>query len=208
MHRAIAVFLILSISSAYAVVRYHQAALGSVGNDQLFGFIANKAIAYAALLCLTLSVGARFLASIVERWLAWLARDRRFLGFVGLGLAGIHALLSTILLDPAYFAKLYRDDGRMNLWGELSTLVGVVALVLLIWQSRLPAEHVANDRRVLRRLGLSGLALIAVHVAAIGWQSWIVPSNWPGYLPPITLISFITALVGLTIGSVAMGRSD
>jgi len=39
------------------------------------------------------------------------------------------------------------------------------------------------------------LLLAAAHVTLIGFRTWTQWSQWPGYLPPITLLIFIIAIV-------------
>jgi hypothetical protein len=58
------------------------------------------------------------------------------------------------------------------------------------------------------RSRLRGLGLIAFaagcHAALFGHSSWFTPAAWPGYLLPITLVSFAAGLVG--IGAAMGGR--
>jgi hypothetical protein len=50
------------------------------------------------------------------------------------------------------------------------------------------------------------LLLAAAHVALIGFRTWTQWSQWPGYLPPITLIIFIIA-IGLAFANHRKKRS-
>ena len=193
-------FLILFVSLVYAVFRYHERFWGSHNLDQVPLFIVNKAVSVAAIGMIGLAVAARTLARGWPGGFGGVARDRRRIGMTGFGLAGLHTLLSLAILTPNYFGKLYKEGGQMHLMGELSILAGAVAVVLLVWQSRLPAAHAGDDRRVLRRLGLWVLLLTGVHVAALGWRGWLEPGAWPGGLPPITLLSCVIAMAGLVLG--------
>ena len=44
-------------------------------------------------------------------------------------------------------------------------------------------------------IGFVGLIIGGAHVIPIGAQGWFHPYSWPGYLIPITLISFIVVLI-------------
>ena len=59
----------------------------------------------------------------------------KFCGLMGFSLAMIHAFASFTLLTPAYFAKYFAADGRLNLQGEIAVFAGVIAL----WALALPA---------------------------------------------------------------------
>ena len=52
----------------------------------------------------------------------------KFCGLMGFSLAAIHAFFSLCLLNPAYFAKFFDDDGRLNLVGDLGLAVVVKKL--------------------------------------------------------------------------------
>ncbi len=190
----------MAVGLAYAVLRYHEAFFGTDPTDQVPLFLLNKAVSVAAVLMIALAVGARVLGRAPGRFGARLLQDRRRIGLTGFGLAVAHSAMSLVLLTPDYYGKLYLMSGRMNLAGEVSTLVGLGALALLAWQSRLPAAGNDDDRRLLRRLGLSVLVLSAAHVAVIGWGGWFAVGRWPGGLPPITLIAFVIAAAGLVMG--------
>ena len=135
-------------------------------------------------------------------------RDRRKIGLAGFALAAIHSVMSLALLSPGYFPKFFNGAGTMTLAGELSTLLGVLALAGLVWMAALPAAGPSDDRRLLRRLGLGVLALTALHVAVMGWAGWFKVADWPAGLPPITLISFVIAVLGLALGLLPRGRAE
>ena len=44
-------------------------------------------------------------------------------------------------------------------------------------------------------------AMFTLHVALMGWDVWFAPEKWAnyGHLPPITLLSFVTAVVFLIL---------
>jgi len=191
--------LVLGLSFGYAVLRY--TVFGPVEADHLPAFLANKAISVAALVLIVLAMSA----SVVARWSpasAWLKKDRRQLGMTGFALAGLHALLSVVLLTPAYFDKLFlAGTHRLTLAAEVCVLLGCIALTVLVWQSRIQntpgvaVDPVASTRR--RRIGTAVLACTLGHVFFLGAAGWLRPHDWFGHLPPISLISAGIALLGL-----------
>lgn len=188
----------------YAALRY--LVFGDVAVDQLPVFVMNKALSMAGLVLIALAVGARPIVRALPA-LGWLKADRRALGMAGLGFAGVHTALSLMLLNPAYFGKIYSAAaGRMSLWAELSMLAGAVALALLVWQSRITGNGKTGDDAARRAsthrrwLGTGVLALTLLHVAFMGWPGWLAPGDWPGGMPPITLLSAGVALVGVALG--------
>ncbi len=193
---------------AYAILRYHDAFFGVYPTDQLPLYVFNKALSVTALVMIVLAVGARALSRLPGRFTAGLLHERRAIGLTGLGLSLVHSAMSLAMLTPSYYCKLYQDNGRMNLEGELSMLAGLIALALLVCQGRLRAASETDDRRVLRRLGLSVLTLVAIHLLAMGWRGWLDVQHWPGNMPPITLISFVIALVGLSLVLISPGRRN
>lgn len=71
----------------------------------------------------------------------WLGADPcrlvviEFCGLSGFSLAAIHALMAIRLMQPAYFAKFFASDERMNGTGQLAMTLGVLGL----WPVSLPA---------------------------------------------------------------------
>ncbi|XAL98582.1 hypothetical protein OT109_13455 [Phycisphaeraceae bacterium D3-23] len=182
---------------------------GDVLPAQLPVFVANKALSLAGLVLIALAVGARPITALLPM-AGWLRQDRRALGMAGLAFSAVHAVLSLILLGPAYFGKFYTATGQMTAAGEWAMLAGAVAMALLVWQSRIaaPSEPGVPNRAAAHRraLGLGVLALSLGHVGFMGWPGWFAPADWPGGMPPITLLSAFVALVGVVLGVVPRGK--
>jgi DMSO/TMAO reductase YedYZ heme-binding membrane subunit len=171
----------------YAIVRYH--VFGSVAWTHLPLFTMNKAVSFAS---------AGVLAA------AYLARRpalRLRYGLTGFALAVLHVLMSFCLLTPADYPKLFAGS-RLSFAGEAAMLAGCAGMLALC----LPAvgsfpgtKEALGPVRWLQwqRLGYAALALTALHVLAIGGKGWFDPGSWPGGMPPITLWSFVVALVPL-----------
>jgi len=188
----------------YAIIRYHLA--GDVAWAHFPLFILNKATSLAAVF---------FVASsyLVGKVFHWHDHDKalrlvviKFCGLMGFFLAGVHALFSLALLSPAYYAKYFLADGRLNLEGEVALAVGVIALFLLMSPAitTLPMMPKAiGGRRWKRsqRAGYFALALVVVHLVALGLRGWLAPAGWNGGLPPISLVALMAALVPLIVKS-------
>lgn len=193
---------IIGASLIYAVVRYHIA--GDVEWRHFPLFIFNKAISIAAVI---------FIASsyLIGKVIHWHDDDRyirlvviKFCGLMGFFLAGIHAFFSLSLLTPAYFAKYFDEVGRLNLQGELAIVVGVVSLFCLVGPAitTLPMMPKAlGGRRWKRnqRLGYAALALVFIHLVALGIKGWLSPAGWPAGLPPISLLAALVSLTPLLV---------
>jgi hypothetical protein len=49
----------------------------------------------------------------------------------------------------------------------------------------------------MQRIGYFGLFAVSLHVLIMGWSGWWSFADWPGSLPPITLISFFFGILPL-----------
>ena len=128
----------------------------------------------------------------------------KFCGLMGFFLAGIHAFFSVSLLTPAYYAKYFDLDGRLNLEGELALSVGVVALFLLMSPAittlpMMPKALGSQRWKRNQRLGYVALILVVVHLVVLGLEGWLAPSGWNGGLPPISLVAVLAALTPLLV---------
>jgi hypothetical protein len=169
---------VFGVSLAYAIVRYN--VFGTVDWQQLPVFVTNKAISVASLVMLGMS------RIVVDK------TRRKKIGLIGAALAGLHVVLSMMLMTPSYLAKLYLPSGTMTGSAELSMLVGAVATILIGWllyETILQPVGQQTKSSLVRGLGRFVLILVAAHVAFIGWGAWFDLSKWPGRLPPITLLS-------------------
>jgi len=194
--------VVFGASLVYAIIRYHLA--GDVAWSHFPLFILNKATSLAAVVFVACSY-------LIGKIIRWHDHDKalrlvviKFCGLMGFFLAGIHALFSVSLLTPAYYAKYFDPDGRLNLQGELALSVGVVALFLLMSPAitTLPMMPKAlGSRRWKRsqRLGYLALILVVVHLVALGLEGWLAPSGWNGGLPPISLVAVLAALIPLLV---------
>jgi len=194
--------IVFGVALAYSILRYHVAGDASWAHCPLF--ILNKATSLAAVV---------FVASsyLVGRVFRWHNHDPvlklvviKFCGLMGFSLAAIHAFFSVCLITPAYFAKFFGDDGRLNVVGELGLAVGIVALWALAFPaiSTLPMMPKALGGvrwKRSQRMGYLSLVLVAAHMVVFGIKGWISPHEWPWSLPPISLLAAAVAIVPLIV---------
>jgi hypothetical protein len=81
---------------------------------------------------------------------------------------------------------------QIELGGEFTLLFGVLAAFL--YGAAIFAQK--NDFYWLRWLSA---ALVALHLIAMAWPKWIAPQDWPGHLPPISLLSVLLATAAVAI---------
>ena len=186
----------------YAIVRYHLA--GDVAWRNFPLFILNKTTSLAAVIF----VACSYLIGKIIRWHDDNKSLRlvviKFCGLVGFFLAGIHAFMSVMLMNPAYFGKYFDAGGRMNLQGELGMAVGVVALFFLMSPAittlpMMPKALGGWRWKRTQRVGYLALILVVVHLVALGVRGWLAPGRWTAGLPPISLIAVIAALIPLVV---------
>ncbi|HPD16393.1 MAG TPA: hypothetical protein PLE19_15680 [Planctomycetota bacterium] len=146
-------------------------------------YVMSKALALSALVLLTIAVVRRARQRTDGRGLltwSWL-----FLL--------MHAALSLMILSAAYYPS-YFEGAKLTLSAGLSMLVGAGALAALNKLAR-TCEAVDSSRWVVA-LGAVGFA-VGVHAGLLGYGGWFQPQKWPGYLVPITLLSFLAGVVCL-----------
>jgi hypothetical protein len=169
-------------SALYATLRYN--VFKGVSWTDWPLYVANKVLAIAALLLVVLA--ALRVATPQGRQI------RRLMGWAS-AMALAHSLASLALLEPSYFEKFYWDE-RLTAVAGASLLLGSLAFVLLQWGKGQPGTA-APDSAV---LPLSGIAFLSgLHAALPSGASWLSPSSWPGYMPPITLISFVAGVIAV-----------
>jgi DMSO/TMAO reductase YedYZ heme-binding membrane subunit len=193
---------VFGIALVYAVIRYHL--VGDVAWTHFPLFILNKATSLAAVIF----VASSYLLGKVIRWHDGDKAMRlvviKFCGLMGFFLACVHAFMSFALLSPAYFAKYFEVDGRLNFQGELAITVGVVALFFLsapaITTLPMMPKALGGWRwKRAQRGGYTALALVVVHLVVLGVKGWMAPAGWNGGMPPISLIAVIVALFPLVV---------
>jgi DMSO/TMAO reductase YedYZ heme-binding membrane subunit len=193
---------IFGVSLAYAVIRYHLT--GDVAWRHFPLYILNKVTSLA-------SVGFVACSYLIGKVIRWHDHDKalrlvviKFCGLVGFFLAAIHAFMSVLLLTPAYFAKYFDSDGRLNLQGQVGMTVGIVALFFLMSPAittlpMMPKALGGWRWKRTQRVGYLALILVVVHLLFLGLKGWLTPGKWPAGLVPISLVAFVVALIPLLV---------
>lgn len=173
---ALIVFLLCGI---YALLRY--SFFGPVEPQHWPTYISNKAISVFAVCMLALSgwnyVKGRSCRSKQQGRMAWHA-------------ALIHSGLSLALLNEDYYPKFFAENG-MNFWGESVVLFGVLATYVL-WQV---GKLCGLPHHQFKRLACG---LVLLHLLPM-FSSWLTPTQWYGFMPPMSLISAIAAGTALLL---------
>ena len=164
---------LLGAALSYATVRYNL--FKGVPWSDWPGYIVNKALAVAGLWLLAWSAG---------RKLAGRRSTRVPMGWAGCLILS-HVVVSLGLFGYVLFPK-YFADGKVNLVGGVSLLAGALAVTLLELGARSAS---AWPRRIWLRILAALLGLSALHTAFPGLAGWFVPREWPGSLPPLTLLA-------------------
>jgi DMSO/TMAO reductase YedYZ heme-binding membrane subunit len=194
--------LLLGVPVTYAIVRYH--VFSGIDWSHFPLFIANKGVSLSAVFFIatsyTIGKAVRAYESDSEKQLILI----KFCGLIGFSLASIHALMSLLLISPAYYPKFFLESGKMNLTGELTMIFGVLSLwclaVTAITSLPFMYDAVGAERwQRGQRMGYLSLSLAAGHVLVMGYSGWLTPGRWHAGLPPVSLVAFAAAMVPLLV---------
>ena len=179
--RLITTAMVLGFSTLYAVARYNH--FGDVSTQNIPVYILNKSISVSSVVFLLLA-----------GWHHTRGNDlvAKFWGTNSLHFAMLHIVLSFVLLSESYYPKLY-NHGMMNLNGEACVLFGVLAgyfYILLAIRGR------TNAFMLIKCLAAGAICL---HLFFMGYFNWFNTTDWPGQLPPISLISFLIGIAALVM---------
>ena len=177
----------LLVNLLYAILRYN--VFGDVPWEQLPIYVVNKAVSISAIFCISLSVlWSKLPTKRVE--------VRKFLGLYGFALAIFHVLLSVILLNPEYYATFF-DGQKLHLWGNIIILCGALAFMFLLMAASCSVVNSPTSLVYIRPCVTIAIVFAAIHIFFRGKNSWATPHNWHGYMPPISLLSFIVVTIAI-----------
>lgn len=205
------VLTVLILSFIYGFVRYN--VVRNVPFDNFPLYIANKSIAISA----TLLIGISFLLGPLARFWPKIFVPhlylRKHLGMIGFGVASLHAIMSLVLLSPAYYAKFYTQGGKFNLIGESSLLFGILSFLIFsaIFITSLPPieKHMHSDQwKIVQRFGYLAYFFVLMHVTIMGFQGWFNPESWKFGLASISLISAMFIIFVLIMRLVVIAFSS
>lgn len=140
---------------------------------------------------------------------------RKHLGVFGFGIAAVHAVMSLILLRPAYYPRFFAENGQLNFIGETSMLFGVLAFLIFaaITLTSLPGVEKQMDAvrwKFIQRLGYIAYVFVLVHVAIMGFRGWFRSESWQYGLASISLISalFIIFVLVMRVLVIVYSKKD
>jgi DMSO/TMAO reductase YedYZ heme-binding membrane subunit len=194
--------LLLGVPLTYAFVRYH--VFSGIDWSHFPLFIANKGISLSAVSFIATSYLIGKTIHVYEEDSKKQLILIKFCGLIGFSLASIHALMSLLLITPAYYPKFFLESGQMNLTGELTMVLGVLSLwclaITAITSLPFMYDAVGAERwQRGQRMGYLSLALASGHVFAMGIWGWLTPGSWHGGLPPVSLVAFTAAMGPLLV---------
>ena len=171
------------VALVYTVVRYGYFKGVSVADFPLY--LMNKATAISGLLLFGLA------------GLQANSTKRLHTGLSALALIFIHVMSPLVLLSEDYFEVFYDSVNKQMAWNtQISMLSGILAftcvLILLRATDNGKSDHAFS---LVPGLGRWGLVLVFLHMVFMATDHWITPQQWPGNMPPITLISALICII-------------
>lgn len=176
----VGLFVLFSI---YAVVRYHLAK--DIAWDHFPAYVLNKSISWTGLVLIGMSRVSRVKAT------------RSFYGLSGLAFVGLHVPLSLATLTPFYHERLFLAQGGLAWNAQLALLAGACGVIAVMGLYTAYVRKSSAGLPLVPHLGRVAVLLGVIHVAAIGFPTWLKPGDWYWGLPPITLLSVLMGLVFL-----------
>jgi len=174
--------LTFSIVTVYATVRYN--VFKGVAWSEWPVYTLNKVFGVTSLVLLVIAVFRYRSGNTLP--------NGKIMYAAGLS-AGTHILLSCFLLKPSYYPKFFTSD-KLTLFAGLSMLLGAIASVIFINGALSKGDRQLRDKAI-------SLVVICVltglHTFFQGFQTWLVLSTWPGFLPPITMLSSFAGIIAL-----------
>ncbi len=180
------VLAIFVFTFLYAVTRY--VILGPYDFKAIPLFITNKALAFSFVINLMILSSPK-IKNI----------SRMVLGLFTYLMGILHGILSVILLPTSFFEKFYDENGEMYFDTGAMVFFGVLAIILMIVINKY-FHHYKQEKSfwnsfVFEKLYLVFLIALGLHLFVSYMDGWFVISNWYGYMPPISLLSFIAVLI-------------
>lgn len=174
------------VSVIYSLIRYVAFTPDNVSHIPLF--VMNKGISMGAAFCI---VTAYVIAYQQQRATVSESSHVPWFRAGSLGLF-FHIPVSILLIRPEYFEEFFLHSGRMNFYGEIVLMLGVLSTICVYLLSKPSWKEM--QRWYLSLIVMSGLV---AHTLFMGLARGISLSAKRGYLPPMWLLSLIALSVGL-----------
>ncbi|TNF47150.1 MAG: hypothetical protein EP305_08635 [Bacteroidetes bacterium] len=168
---------------AYSILRYH---VGAEIPLQEWIFILNKSIAWTGFTCIGLSL---LPATLIER----MRLTKRIAGIYGFSFSGVHIIVS--------FCLLY--DGNLLIWKKLESedfmfysfiVSGALSFLIYLFPLVATLKDLPSTAKMFKIAKLGYLVNI-LHPFLLGYSGWGSLSKWPLFMPPITLLAVLSAMV-------------
>ncbi len=183
----------------YATLRYNVFKGVDPGHFPLY--IINKIVSVSGILFLALSYAFGKISWLNINDKQQKVQFIKFTGLVGFSLIAMHVFMSLSILSPAYYSKLY-EHGMLSFTGEMSMVMGVFSLycfsIPAITTIPFMQEAVGIKKwQKSQKMGYLGLLTSLLHSGFLGFSGWFDIEKWPGYMPPLSLIATLIAVVPL-----------
>eukprot|EP00850_Spirogloea_muscicola_P020108 SM000207S06183 [mRNA] locus=s207:154665:160164:+ [translate_table: standard] len=179
----------------------------------------SKLTGWLSLYLLTATYAAGLIATVAPKplykWMIMWLELRKQLGLLAFLFGAVHGVLAVALLKPEYTYRntIFNDSGTLNLVGEFTVLLGVVATVCLcvLGCTSLPSVASSMSWRewdfVHKKLGWASLFFGTVHVLVFApyMGSWTHTGHWLHGMPPETIfivavpVAFMLLKLGLVL---------
>eukprot|EP00850_Spirogloea_muscicola_P005452 SM000025S08347 [mRNA] locus=s25:82935:85796:- [translate_table: standard] len=178
----------------------------------------SKLTGWLSLYLLTATYAAGLIATVAPKplykWMIRWLELRKQLGLLAFLFGAVHGVLAVALLKPEYTYRdtIFNDSGTLNLVGEFTVLLGVVATVCLcvLGCTSLPSVASCMSWRewdfVHKKLGWASVFFGTAHVLVFApyMGSWTHTGHWLHGMPPesIFIVAVPVAFMFLKLGLV------
>lgn len=190
--------LIFAISLSYAILRYN--VFGTVPWSMLPLYIVNKSFAVTGLIMLLIIYLLPLINREGSKWkIIW--EERSLFGRLTFVFILLHTVASLLLFKPSVYPKFFNGIDQLNLEGSFSMLAGLLSLVIVWFINKLyqaDREHPGEIRQFSRMMLILVIIFIGFHLIFMGYTGWWDYHEWPGSMPPISMVSLLIMIVFVT----------
>ncbi len=183
------IFVIWFFTFSYAVLRY--VFFGPYDINAIPLFVVNKSFAFSFMIL------SYFLSNPKVEFI-----NRKIVGIFTYFFALLHAIISAILIPTSFFEKFYNEENLLTFTAATMIFFGVLAIILSVVISKSFLKSDSSNpfwkTFYFERLYLFFLLFLGLHIFIFYFPNWIKVQNWHGYMPPISLLSFLF-LLGITM---------
>lgn len=184
--KKIALFLFV-FTYTYALIRYH---LGKDVPAIEWVYVLNKAVSWTGFCLVGLSILPKF-------WFTRNKLNRTQAGEIGYALCFLHLLFNLILMNPERYPFLYLENNEWSWQGIVTLILGSLSLacftIALIGSLNLRKWGEKVQKKYLR-FGKIGFFISMLHPLVMSADRWFT-SDWPYYMPPITLLAVLIGVL-------------